>query len=513
MSGSINFPTINASIFPAAPSLTQSHKLLVIGLAGTGSYTSGVPIADAPNDDVLRNTVGIGSPMAKALEVLNKFNENGEVTIIPLDAAGAGTASAGSIVVSGSVAKAGDVKFLIGGSEDVFTVSVVLGDTPTTVATKLRALINAKASCLVSASGSAGTVTLTAKQKGTHGNDFTLLVYPKPLNVTGLSFSLTAFSGGATDPTFPSLESTVGDVRYDSVILLTSDASVIAQYNTEMEARFNAPKRVLNGLVIACKPSLQGAFGGLTANLKNSKSLAYMVVKTVDTATHKGLSSKRYAFEDACIFGAYRQLRYTNGSFLTPYVQNSGLRDTVGGVHQSTKPYTNTILSGWELPEIGTEFSSAELELAKDKGLFAIGTHRSGQYLTFSETVTPYQLNTQGVQDDSFKYIETVDTITHARQYTADYLTSNYSQSALATNTNASGFAIATQKSITSDMLVVFSTLSSTNYILLDSGEQEQFVKNLLVLVNKRTGTVSIQLVFPVISQLRTINVNITLAF
>jgi phage tail sheath gpL-like len=513
MAGTINFPTINASIFPATPSLTQSHKLLVIGLAGTGSYTSGIPIADAPNDDVLRNAVGVGSPMAKALEVINKFNPNGELTVIPLAEAGGGTASTGSIVISGSVVSAGDVKFLIGGSEDVFTVPVVLGDTPTTVATKLRALINAKATCLVGASGSAGTVTLTAKQKGTHGNDFTILVYPKPLNVTGLAFALTAFSGGATNPTFPSLDSTVGDVRYDSVVVLSSDPTIIAQYNTEMESRFNAPKRVLDGLVIACKPAIQGDFDSLTTSLKTSKSLGYMVVKTVNTATHKGLASKRYAFEDACIFGAYRQLRYTNGSFLTPYVQNSGLRDTVGGVHQSTKPYTNTILAGWELPEIGTEFSGAEIELAKGKGLFVIGTHRSGQYLTFSETVTPYRLNSQGVEDDSFKYIETVDTITHARQYTVDYLTSNYSQSALATNTNASGFAIATQKSITSDMLVVFNTLSNTNYILLDSGEQVQFVQNLVVLVNKRTGTVSIQLVFPVISQLRTINVNITLSF
>ena len=513
MSGTINFPTINASIFPATPSLTQSHKLLIIGLAGTGTYASGVPIADQPNDDILRNLVGAGSPMAKALEVCNKFSPNGEVTIIPLAEVGGGTAATGSIVVSGSVTNPSDVKFLIGGSDDVFQISVVTGDTPTTVATKIRAAINAKATCLIGASGTGATVTLTAKQKGTHGNDFTLLVYPKPLNVSGLSFALTAFSGGATDPVFPSLSSTVGDIRYDSVVILTANPTVIAQYNTEMESRFNAPKQVLNGLVIACKPALQADFDGLTANLKNSKSLAYMVVKKVDTATHKGLSSKRYAFEDACIFGAYRQLRYTAGAFLTPYVQNSGLLDTVGGVQQSTKPYTNTILAGWELPEIGTEFSSAEIELAKDKGLFVIGTHRSGQYLTFSETVTPYRLNTQGVEDDSFKYIETVDTITHARQYIVDYLASNYSQSALATNTNVAGFAVATPKTIEAGMITAFATLSSDAYVLLDRGEEAQFTRNLRITVNKRTGTVAIQLVFPVIVQLRRFDVNITLSF
>ena len=133
MSGTINFPTINASIFPATPSLTQSHKLLIIGLAGTGTYASGVPIADQPNDDILRNLVGAGSPMAKALEVCNKFSPNGEVTIIPLAEVGGGTAATGSIVVSGSVTNPSDVKFLIGGSDDVFQISVVTGDTPTVI--------------------------------------------------------------------------------------------------------------------------------------------------------------------------------------------------------------------------------------------------------------------------------------------------------------------------------------------------------------------------------------------
>jgi len=509
----INFPQINSSIIPAPPSLTSEHKVLFIGLAGTGTYTSGQLYHNVDNNGDLRTMVGVGSPLGKALSIHNTFLPSGLVSILPLEQNAAGTAATGSIAVANTASASGDVRILVGGSGDIFTITIAQGDTATVVAGKIRTAINARTECLVTASGTGDTVDLTANQKGLHGNYINLVAYTSPLNTTGCTFTLTEFSGGAGEPTYPALSTFAEDERFNTVICLSPDTTVVRTYLTELDARFNVQSKVMDGVLVASIPTTTAASGDITTGKRNTKAMACFAVKEVDLANQKGLASKRYCFEDAAIFGSFRQLKFTNGSFLTSYVQNGGQLDILGGVHQSAKPYPNTILAGWELPEVGTDYSEAERATLKRNGLCCIGVHRAGQYVTFSEVVTPYSMNTQGLADNSFTYLEYVDSLVNCRKFIFDSLLSRYAQSALASKSSVTGFAVATKAGISGEMLSYFSTLSGEDYILLDAGAVGVFTQNLYVELDKRTGRVSISCVLPIITQLRRIDLVMALTF
>lgn len=509
----ISFPEINASLLPASPTFASEHKTLIMGLAGTGTYTAGLLYFDADNNEDLQKMVGVDSPLGKALRIHAGFNKNGKVSIVPLAENGAGTAASGSIVVANTATASGTVKFLVGGSEDIYSITIALGDTASVVAGKIRTAINANPYSLVSAAGTGATVALTAKLKGLHGNFVNILSYNTPINVTGCTFTITAMSGGAGDPTHPTLASIAPDQRFNTVIVLTPDSTIIQTLMTEMNARFNVEKKIVDGILVASLPLTTVTAATLTSTHQTNRASAILAVKEVNRANFTGLASKRYCFEDAVIFGSFRQLKFTAGSFLTNYVQNGGTLDIRGGIHQSAKPYPNTILNGWELPEVGTDFSADERASLKGSGVFCIGVHKSGQYLTFAEAVTPYRKSASGAADNSYTFVEYVDSLVHCRNYINEVLASVYAQSALAASATVVGFQVATEASIVGEMIDLFAKLASDDFLLLDQGADTVFTSNLKVTVDKRQGLVTIACVLPILTQLRRIDLAMTLTF
>lgn len=512
MSG-INFPRITATITPAPASLTTAHNVLFIGIAGTGSYVAGDLYLDQPNDASLASFVGASSPLGKALTIHRLLNPSQKVSFVPLAEASGGTQATGSIVVSGSATQSGSVKFKVGGHDDDFIINVTVGESSTSVAAKLRTAINSLDNGQVTAAGSGSTVSLTAKQKGLHGNHITVMQYKTPLNTTGLSFALTAFTGGAGVPTYPTITAIADDYVFDTLCLVDPDESQWREYSNQMDARFNVNGKIKSGIVICALPTTAANTDAITTNLKTNKSTVGIAVKTVDKPDQKGLPLKIHVGEYAALLTAFRQLKFTEGSALANFVQDGGARDIEGGTHQSAKPYTNTILRGFELAEVGTDYTEEERNLIQTNGMCSIGNHRSGQYITFSEMVTPYRQNTQGVADNSFTYLEVVDTLLAARRYTYDVIATTYSQSALAVDSSVVGFKIATTGKIEGTMMEIFSTLSGEDYILYDEAGISIYSSNLVVTLNKREGRVSITTVMPIITQLRRVDIVMALTF
>jgi len=147
-----------------------------------------------------------------AAEMVGKYRQNdptGELWVLPLVDDPNGTAATGSIVVSGTPTVNSTIPLYVDG------ISIPVGVTTTMstnqVASAISAAINAATDGYtgvvlpLTASPATATVTITARHKGSSGNDidFRLAYYGAAAGETipaGLTITITPMSGGATNP-------------------------------------------------------------------------------------------------------------------------------------------------------------------------------------------------------------------------------------------------------------------------------------------------------------------------
>jgi bacteriophage Mu tail sheath protein len=107
----------------------------------------------------------------------------------------AGVAATGSITITGTADTQGVLRVNIGNA-DTLTVGVAANATAATVAAAVKAAIDAETSLPVTATASEGLVTLTAKNKGTHGNHIRIRTGN---TAEGITVAVKAMSGGDAD--------------------------------------------------------------------------------------------------------------------------------------------------------------------------------------------------------------------------------------------------------------------------------------------------------------------------
>jgi phage tail sheath gpL-like len=154
---------------------------------------------------------GYGSPLHLAL---NQFYPSigpvaeFPVTIIPLQKATGAVKAAGTIEADGTVVENGSGVVYIGGISAEF--SALKDDTAAVVLEKIKDAINAVLNMPATAgSVSDGELPLTAKWSGAIGNRITLEI---DAIIPGVTFTLSAFSGGALDPDVSAALEKVGQI-------------------------------------------------------------------------------------------------------------------------------------------------------------------------------------------------------------------------------------------------------------------------------------------------------------
>jgi len=241
-SASNRVPGVFASVDASQANTGQFNQLtLLIGqMTASGSAAAGEPVISAGVGDA-HASYGPGSQLAIAVERYRALDTTGTVYCLPLaDAAGA-TAATGSIALTGTATTNGTIPLYLDGNFVGVTVS--LGDAAATVATNMAAAINAFTTpggnpLPVTAVAASGTVTLTARNKGTIGNQGTILLsyrgvaagegQPGSTNVAGITAVLTAYTGGAGDPTLATALANLPAVAYDFIWLPYTDANSLA---------------------------------------------------------------------------------------------------------------------------------------------------------------------------------------------------------------------------------------------------------------------------------------------
>lgn len=205
---------------------TTTKRTLLVGHKTTsGSATAGVPYQLYSENHAIA-LFGAGSDIAiSAAAFFRQKNAGGCPLFGVAYAEGAGLQAAGTVTLATNASSNGVLTVWLAGRR--FQVAISSGDTPTVVGDLLAALINAHPNLCATAANVTGTVTVTHRIKGTHGNTVGLRC---EITCTGMTATPSAaFLAGGTVPGDPtSVLAGLQGERFHVVVLNTYDDATTA---------------------------------------------------------------------------------------------------------------------------------------------------------------------------------------------------------------------------------------------------------------------------------------------
>lgn len=262
--------------------------------------------------------------------------------VVGIADAAASVAATGSIAMTGTAAtESGTVPFSVG--DDRLELGVQLGDTPTVLAARLAALLTGRTELPISSSATTGTVTATAKNKGTLGNGIVLKCLG---SVGGITIAVTAMSGGATDPDLQGALDAITPARFHVLAFPAADASSLAKLKTYLE--------------LVSSPLEQRPGRGFTAVTGAAKAVAAQVTIA------NGVNEER------------THISYFPGSWTHPVEIAAALAGVVAAKDNPSTPFNGAVLAGVHTPEISLRLTRTEQEVLLAGGVTPLEVDVSG---------------------------------------------------------------------------------------------------------------------------------------
>lgn len=509
----ISQPDITINIIPAALQIGNApHRVLAIGQkTSAGSATALALTTDIQNDNSENDLFGPSSQLAAMVRAYKKINKVTRIDAIALDDNAGGTAATGSIAFTGPATENGTLYVTIGSyTNHRFELGITSGDTATTIAAALEALVNADTKCPVTGVDTTGTLALTCVHKGTYGNNVGIRIEG---SVAGVAYTITAMTSGATNPSLTTLFDAIEDQRYQTVIW--PGEYTLSTIATEMDARFNTTNKILDGVAIT---ALADTYANLVSAVSalNSKSLVVLGNNKSSAADFKGSTCLEIPDVIAAEFAAVRALRLTDDANIAQYIVSTiGGRDSFGGTAIASLPYFNTPFYNLPIIPAGKAFTREEVEDLADAGVSVLSNNVTATQIIAGEIVTTYHTDVASNPDPSFKYLEYVDTIVNAREYMWNNLRRRFAQCRLTEGDLLPNRSMANQQAIESYLDQLYTDLSGAEYVLVQAGETalQYFRQNRDVTLDMVEGKVNVTMVVPIVVQLRTILATLQLSF
>jgi phage tail sheath gpL-like len=248
MSSIILQPKVTVNIVPATTDISNAEqRVLFVGQkVAAGSAVAGALVENILNDNSEDTLFGQNSVLAGMIRAAKALNKTTRMDAIALDDNGSGVAAIGTIALTGPATEAGTLVVRVGSElKHEYSIAVAAADTATVIGGAIAAAITADLDAPFSAANVTGTVTITADNKGTLGNQIGIEVVN---DIAGLSAVITAMASGATDPTLTTVFDVVGTKRYQTIVWPYASATTVLR--SFLDARFNDDSRVLDGVGI-----------------------------------------------------------------------------------------------------------------------------------------------------------------------------------------------------------------------------------------------------------------------
>jgi phage tail sheath gpL-like len=361
------------------------NRVLIVGqklAAGSAAELTLQPVFDASQAAAL---FGRGSMLARMVAAYKKVDRYSQVVAIAIDDAAGATAATGTLTLTGPATAAGEIALMVAGVR--LGVAIANGTSAIAAAAAIAAAVNANLDLPVTAAvGGAPNqhvVTLTARNKGTAGNEIDVRHshFDGEALPAGIALAIVAMANGAGDPDVDEVWPVIGDNPYRTMIFGVLTAPIAAKIKAELDSRWGA-ERMLESVAYAAKPGTQGTLAAFGAGL-NSELLSVL-------GTGK---SPTWPAEAAAIYGA------------------------VCGYYTAIDPARPTqtlVLPGMVAPKSADQFTRAMREALLRDG---IATYTSGADGTcrIERSITTYQTDAFGLADVAFLDLETVTTLGYLR--------------------------------------------------------------------------------------------------
>ncbi len=217
------------------PAVLMVGQKLATGTAAAGEIVRLSGVKDA------ETKAGAGSMLAKMVKRYRAIDKVLDIYMLPYADNAAGVQATGTIEVTAQPTEAGTIPLYL--HNDLVSVPVTANQTVAAVATAIAAAITAAGTDIqVTAVANAANVTLTARHKGTCGNniDIRLGLYDEAMPA-GLGLTITAMNGGSGDPAPGDLTAIIGQKWYRYVALGINDAATLAAWHAESQTRYLPP--------------------------------------------------------------------------------------------------------------------------------------------------------------------------------------------------------------------------------------------------------------------------------
>ncbi len=199
----------------------SADKILLIGTQLSTATATAAALQQVFSAGQAQTYFGSGSPLALMVEaLLDQKPYLSEVWCCPLDEDGAGVAATGSFAVAIASLTAGTLTIYIG--DRSVRVAIAADDAAADIATAISAAIDADTNMPFDTAVVTTTCNLTAKSKGTQGNDWTLAY---EFTGTGLTLTPTQPSSGSGDPDIQDALDAAFPEDYDIYVSEYNDAT------------------------------------------------------------------------------------------------------------------------------------------------------------------------------------------------------------------------------------------------------------------------------------------------
>lgn len=413
---------------PAIP-----HVALIVAprlTTGTAADLTPFQITSGPAAEAGFGRGSVGSFMGQAWRNANPYTE---VWGIGVADAGGGVAATGTMLAVGTATAAGTIAYYIAGVR--IPVSVAVGDTPTIIGASLVAAM-ANYELPVTGVNASGTVTMTARNKGTTGNDIDLRVNyidgeVFPAGVTAVT--VVAMASGATDGSVSGAIAAMGDVQYHTIVSAWNTDAVLDLFEAELLDRWGPMEQKEGHLFAACK----GSQGTMTTagNLRNSLNCTLMGSGLSPTPT----------WVWSAVTGAV-------DAYQTPI--------------DPLRPRTTLLLKGLLPPAKTSIMTRPERNILLTDGVSTFTVDSSGNCL-IERLITTYQLNAAGIADVTYLDLPLVRGEAAYRYVRRARITTRYPRHKLAddgTNFGA-GQAIVTPGIIKSELIALEGELVEAGWV------------------------------------------------
>ncbi len=403
-------------------------KALLIGQSfNNGSVTPGVITNISGTSASPDSLYGAGSMLSEMVKAAQNASPWLQLYAVALADNPAGIQAVKSILWAGTALNPGTLNCYIAGYQ--VQIAVLQGDTAVNVVSHLVAAINALTAVPVVASIHAGVpaqIDLTCKWKGATGTaiDVRFTYFVGDLIPTGLTYTITQTVAGSGDPDIAAALAAMGSQWYNWIGCPYSGSSDLAELNTMLGAAFG-PMEAIGGT----------AFGAFTGNLAQTSSFGATVNLVNMTIISTGLSPT------------------------APWLW-SAVYTAIAGQALSNDPsrqLRGAILPGILAPDAGDQFGKS----ARNSLLFdGIATHTvdaAGNVVIECE-ISTYQTNALGVQDSTWLYIQTAETLSRIRLAQVEFFTQHYPNWKLADDSYVvpTGQPIMQPKKVIAEMLVLY---------------------------------------------------------